>query len=451
VTPSARLAAAIEVLDDVSAQKAPADQVLKAWGKKHRFAGSGDRRAIAERTYQCLRARAQLAWAMGAPDGRALVLGALRQLDRLPVEDIDTLFSGEGHAPPPLTSAERKRLDVEPDAPPPEVAAGVPEFIARALEARFGETWMAEAKALVQPRAPVDLRVNGLAGGLRGALNLLERDGIIDAEPSPLSARGLRLPPQFAADIQKTRPYTTGWIEVQDEGSQIAAALAGARPGWLVVDYCAGGGGKTLALAAQMQRQSLQDDEEDQVPRPPSGDKGRLVACDVNKRRLDAIPERLKRAGAKAELRLTGQDGQGTEDLAGLADLVLVDAPCSGSGTWRRRPEGAWRLTPDDVARLAALQLAILTRASGLVKPGGRLAYVTCSILSDENDAVAEAFAAARPEFRPVSIAAAAATPDLTEAGRARLAELAEGGHTVQLTPHRTGTDGFFIALFERS
>jgi 16S rRNA (cytosine967-C5)-methyltransferase len=433
VTPAARLNAAIEVLDAIAAARGPADQVLKAWGKKHRFAGSGDRKAIAEQTYQALRARSQLAWAMGAPDGRALVLGALRQLDRLSVEEIEALFSGEGHAPAALTAAERKRLAAEPEAAPPEVAAGVPDFIAKALQARYGEAWMAEAQALVQPRAPVDLRVNGLAGGLQGALNLLEREGILDADPAPLSVWGLRLPPQFATDIQKTRTYATGWIEVQDEGSQIAAALAGAKPGWIVVDYCAGGGGKTLALAAQMRRS------------------GRLIACDVNKRRLDAIPERLKRAGATAEMRLTGTDGEGTEDLAGLADLVLVDAPCSGSGTWRRRPEGAWRLTQEDVTRLAELQQNILARAAGLVKPGGRLVYVTCSILAEENDAVAAAFAAANPEFAPVPIANAAATPDLTDLARDRLAELAAGGHTVQLTPHRTGTDGFFIALFERS
>jgi 16S rRNA (cytosine967-C5)-methyltransferase len=177
---------------------------------------------------------------------------------------------------------------------------------------------------------------------------------------------------------------------------------------------------------------------------------GRLIACDVNARRLEAIPERLQRAGARAELRRTGAEGQGADDLEGQADLVLVDAPCSGSGTWRRRPEGAWRLTVGDVARLSALQSAILARAARLVRPGGRLAYVTCSILSDENDAVAARFAAAHPDFRPVPVASAAETPALTDQARATLARLAGDGHTVQLTPHRTGTDGFFIALFER-
>ncbi len=318
-------------------------------------------------------------------------------------------------------------------APPPEVAAGVPAFVAEALKRQFGRAWLAEAQALVQPRAPVDLRVNALRGPVDKALSLLAHDRV-DAERAPLSAWGLRLPPELAADIHKTRAFTSGWVEVQDEGSQLAAFLAAARPGETVVDYCAGGGGKTLALAMEM------------------AGEGRLVACDVSRRRLEAIPERLERAGAAAELRRTGPEGQGTEDLDAAADLVLVDAPCSGSGTWRRRPEGAWRLTPAGVARLSELQGAILSQAARLVRPGGRLVYVTCSILAEENEAVAEGFAAADPAFRPVPVAAAArASPALTDAARDRLAALADGGHTVQLTPHRTGTDGFFVALFERS
>jgi 16S rRNA (cytosine967-C5)-methyltransferase len=225
----------------------------------------------------------------------------------------------------------------------------------------------------------------------------------------------------------------TVWVEVLDEASQIAAARAGAAPGWTVVDYCAGGGGKTLAMAAAMRGQ------------------GRLIACDVHAKRLAALPERLERAGARAEVRRTGLNGEGTEDLAAQADLVFVDAPCSGSGTWRRHPEGAWRLTPETVERLSALQGEILARASGLVKPGGRLLYATCSVLAQENDAVASGFAAAHPQFRPLAIAEAAKTPALTDAARQRLAELSDHGHTLQLTPRRAGTDGFFLALFERT
>jgi 16S rRNA (cytosine967-C5)-methyltransferase len=431
VTPAARLAAAIEILDRIEASKLPADQVLKAWGKANRFAGSGDRRAIAERVYQALRGRARAAWAFEGDSPRALVLGSLAA-EGQSAEEIAVLFSGEGRAPAALTGAERASLGRDLGEAPDWARAGVPPYVAELLRAQYGDAWAEEAAALVAERAPVDLRVNGLAGPVEGAIRLLATNEI-KPERTPFSAWGLRLPAALAPDIQKTRAYTTGWIEVQDEGSQVAAFLAGAQPGWTVIDYCAGGGGKTLALAQQMRRQ------------------GRLIASDLDGRRLNNITERLGRAGAKAEVRKIGAEGQGTEDLADLCDLVLVDAPCSGSGTWRRHPEGAWRLQSATVERLAALQAGILSRASSLVRPGGRLAYVTCSIIDAENAQVAAGFAAAHPEFRPLPIARTAATSDLTEAGRARLAELADGGHTVQLTPRRAGTDGFFIALFERS
>ena len=209
--------------------------------------------------------------------------------------------------------------------------------------------------------------------------------------------------------------------------------MSGAAPGMTVVDYCAGGGGKTLALAAAMQRS------------------GRLVALDVNAKRLDALAPRLARAGAAAEMRRIGTDGEGTSDLEGAADVVFVDAPCSGAGTWRRHPEAAWRLTPETVARMAVLQSAILARAARIVAPGGRLVYATCSVLDAENREVAQGFAAARPAFRPVAVADAVRTPRLTEAAADRLAACADPGHMLQLTPRRTQTDGFFAALFERA
>lgn len=431
MTPSARLAAAIEVIDQTAAVRGPADAVLKAWGKAHRFAGSKDRKALAEIVYSAFRARARSAWGLEADDGRALVLGELRWAEGLPVDEIAALFSGEGHAPPPLTAAERERLETRPEAAPEWVQAGVPAWIAERLQAQFGAAWREEARAAIVPRAPVDLRVNSLRGDVAGALRLLAHEEV-SPERTPYSALGLRLPPAFARDVQALRAFTSGWIEVQDEGSQILAALAGASTGETVVDYCAGGGGKTLALAASMQG------------------RGRLIASDVNGRRLNAMGERLARAGAAAEIRRLGAEGEGMEDLQGAADLVLVDAPCSGSGTWRRHPEAAWRLDPAGVERLAALQAAILGRAARLVKPGGRLVYATCSLLEAENHAVAAAFAAAHPDFVPRPVAEAAQTPVLTDPGRARLSALAAGGHTLQLTPHSAGTDGFFAALFQR-
>jgi 16S rRNA (cytosine967-C5)-methyltransferase len=296
---------------------------------------------------------------------------------------------------------------------------------------------MDEAQALVGQRAPLDLRVNRIRGSPEQAMSLLKVDGLAP-EPTPFSALGLRLNLKSAPDIQATRAFKTGWVEVQDEASQIAAALAGARPGMTVVDYCAGGGGKSLAMAAAMWRSG-------------AGQLGRLVAADVNSRRLNAMAERLGRNDAVVELRQLGADGEGAGDLLGRADLVFVDAPCSGSGTWRRHPEGAWRLTPEAITRLARLQGRILSQAATLVTPGGRLAYATCSVFAAENDAVAQAFAIANPAFRPLAITQAAQTPELTDSARLRLAELAGDGHTLQLTPRRSGTDGFFLALFERS
>ena len=433
MTPGARLQAAIEVLDQIQASRAPADGVLKSWGREHRFAGSGDRRAIAERVYTVLRARVRLSYLMSGEDGRALLLGALKHLDALTIDEIDAICCGE-RCPAPLSDEERALLSAAAPDLPDWVEAGVPEFIAQSFKEQFGEAWIDEAQDLITPRAPVDLRINTLRAGIDdpvgGALRLMAHEGFTP-KPSPLSALGLRLPPAAAPDVQKLRAYTSGWIEVQDEASQIAGFLADARPGQTVVDYCAGGGGKTLIFAQTMQG------------------RGRLIACDVNAKRLAVIPERLARATARADIRRTGEDGSGLDDLAGRADLVFVDAPCSGSGTWRRHPEGAWRITPASIGRLADLQLAILTRAARLVKPGGRLAYATCSVLAQENGAVADMFAAACPDFVPLPITEAARTPNLTDQARETLGRIADG-HRLQLTPHRSGTDGFYLALFTR-
>jgi len=427
LTPAARIAAAIEIIDEIGRTRGAADEVVRRWGKDHRFAGSKDRKAIAEHVFVALRGRAQSAWRMEADDGRALMLGALAG----DFDAIDALFSGEGHGPPPPTPAERRNLQRNLDTAPDHVQAGAPEWLAASLKSRFGADWISETRAAILPRAPVDLRVNALSGDVAGALKLLEYEGVAP-ERMLFSAYGLRLPPGFATDVHSLKAFTTGWIEVQDEASQVAASLARARPGDLVVDYCAGGGGKSLALAAAM------------------GGVGRLVAADVDPRRLGALDERARRARARIERRVIGPAGQGMEDLQAGADLVFVDAPCSGSGTWRRHPEAAWRLDRQSISRLATLQARILGQAADLVRPGGRLVYATCSLLAEENDAVSRGFLAARDDFRPACITAAAQVSGLTEGGRLRLAALADSGHTLQFTPRRTGTDGFFVALFKR-
>ena len=408
MTPSARLAAAASVLDSIAQGRQPAEAVLKAWGAANRYAGSKDRRAIADRVYKVLRARGRLSWIMGGrEDGRALVIGSLAALDGLTLEEIEALHSGDGYGPRPLSKQERSRITAGEGGLPGWVQAGLPEFVVEDFKATFGDRWTEEARELMQPRAPIDLRVNPARATVEDVEAELREAGL---EPvrTPRSPVGLRLPSEPPPNVQALEAFKSGRIEIQDEGSQIVCALAGAAPGMTVVDYCAGGGGKTLGLAAAMQGL------------------GTLVASDVVAKRLENIRPRLARAGVEAELRLIGQNGGGMEDLNGQADLVFVDAPCSGSGTWRRRPEDAWRLTAEEVERLHALQVRILGQAARLVKPGGRLAYVTCSMLSRENEASADAFEAAYPDFAPV-------------------------GARRRLSPASTNTDGFFFALYERT
>lgn len=416
MTPAARLTAAASILDSIAQGKHPAEMVLKAWGQQNRYAGSKDRRAIADRVYKVLRARGRLIWIMGGrEDGRALVIGSLSALDGLPLEEIEALHSGEGHGPRPLSKQERSRLAAGEGDLPGWVASGLPEFVVEDFKATWGEGWTEQARALMAPRAPIDLRVNATADVDAVEAELRQAD--LSPERTPWSPWGLRLASEPPPNVQALDAFRDGRIEIQDEGSQVVCALAGAAPGMTVVDYCAGGGGKTLGLAQAMKGE------------------GRLVASDVVRKRLDNIQPRLDRAGVEAELVLLGQNGGGLEALNGQADLVMVDAPCSGSGTWRRRPEDAWRLTAEEVERLHALQVRILGQASKLVKPGGRLAYVTCSMLTAENEASADAFEAAHTEFFPVAVTA----PWGGEATRLRM------------SPASTNTDGFFFALYERA
>lgn len=433
MTPAARLAAAASILDSIAQGRQPAESVLKAWGVANRFAGSKDRRAIADRVYKVLRARGRLVWAMGGrEDGRALVIGSLSLIDGLPLEEIEALHSGDGYGPRPLSKQERSRLTAAGEGELPGwVASGLPEFAVEDFKATYGDRWAEEARELMAPRAPIDLRVNGLLATVHEVEGELREAGL-SPEPTPYSSFGLRLASEPPPNVQALEVFKAGHIEIQDEGSQIVSWLAGARPGLTVVDYCAGGGGKTLALAQAMQAQ------------------GTLVACDVVQKRLDNIRPRLTRAGVAADLCLLGQNGGGIEDLNGQVDIVFVDAPCSGSGTWRRRPEDAWRLTPEEVERLHALQVRILSQASQLVKPGGRLVYVTCSMLSRENEASVAAFEAAHPEFAPVSVASALSDAALNSEGAATLAAKADG-HRLRLSPASTNTDGFFVALYERA
>ena len=427
MTPAARLQAAADLLDEIRQSRAPAESVFKEWGRTHRYAGSKDRRAIADKVYQCLRNQARLSFAMGSEDGRALVIGALHLIDATPLSEIDKLYSGEGYGPKPLTLDERQRIGADDGDLPQWLKAGLPEFVAERLQRVYGDDWIVEAEALMLPRAPIDLRVNGDRAPLAEGMKMLG----YKPEFTPFSAFGLRLPADPPPNIRSLPAFGQGRIEIQDEGSQLAGFIAGAKPGMTVVDYCAGGGGKTLALLQAMNNE------------------GRLIASDVELTRLNNIRPRLKRAGLEADLRQLGPNGEGMEDLEGQADLVLVDAPCSGSGVWRRRPETAHKLTLSEVERLHGLQVAILGRAAKLVKPGGRLVFATCSILLDENEDSAAAFEAAHPEFAPLPIKEAVKVDQIDPEGAEKLTTLANG-HQLRLSPASSDTDGFFVSLYTR-
>ncbi|MDP3401925.1 MAG: RsmB/NOP family class I SAM-dependent RNA methyltransferase, partial [Brevundimonas sp.] len=282
MTPAARLAAAASILDSIAQGRQPAEVVVKAWGQQNRYAGSKDRKAIADRVYKVLRARGRLSWIMGGrEDGRALVIGSLATLDGLSLEEIEALHTGDGYGPGPLSKHERGRLAIKDSELPGWVEAGLPEFVVEDLKATFGEGWAAEAHALMAPRAPIDLRVNGAVATVEDVEAELRAAGL-SPEPMPWSPWGLRLTSEPPPNIQALEGFKAGRFEVQDEGSQVVTWLADARPEMTVVDYCAGGGGKTLALAQAMQG------------------KGRLVACDVVQKRLDNILPRLARAGVEA-------------------------------------------------------------------------------------------------------------------------------------------------------
>jgi 16S rRNA (cytosine967-C5)-methyltransferase len=427
MTPAARLSAAIEVLGDIETRRRPATEALKDWGLSHRFAGSKDRAAIASLVYDALRRKASAAWIMGEATPRATLLGALRLQRGLDAEAIARLCSGERFAPEPLTDTERERLaNGTLEGAPAPVAGDFPEWIEPSLRRLFGDDLVPELQALAA-RAPLDLRVNTLKVASRDeAHDAIPHLGAIETTLSPL---GLRIAPSEdgrGPAVQVEPEFLKGWIEIQDEGSQLAALLSGAKPGEQVVDLCAGGGGKTLALAAMMDNQ------------------GQIYATDNDARRLAPIHDRLARAGARnVQVRTPRGRADAIGDLDGRMDLVLVDAPCTGIGTWRRNPDAKWRLRPGSLDIRRAEQVAVLDRAARLVRPGGRIAYITCSILPEENDEALDALLERQTDLQVVP-----ATEVLEAAGLAFLGErvhLTRSG--LQLSPRATGTDGFYIGI----
>lgn len=396
MTPSARLAAAADILDGLTMDR-PVDPQLKAWARSNRFAGSGDRRAIADRLYTCLRQRRSAARQGGGETGRAIVLGSLRVNDHLKPSEIETLCTG-GYGLAPLTDAECTALAASPAYASEAERLDWPDWLYPAAHEAFGDDTASELDALRQ-RAPLDVRVNTLLTTLPEARAALLAEGI-DTQPVAASATALRLLP--GAALLNTAAFRDGWVEPQDAASQAIACFADAQPGETVLDFCAGAGGKTLALAAAM------------------ANEGHLLAHDIDPRRMSALPERANRARAT----LIRQVSRGQVEAASC-DRVLVDAPCSGSGSWRRDPLGKWRLTPERLEQLGTAQEQALEQAARFVRPGGTLTYATCSVLPIENTRQVTEFLAKMPDF-------------LLE-------------DTLSLWPARDATDGFYGAQLRRT
>ena len=434
MTPGARIEAAIQLLDEIDKARAPADDVVGEYFRRHRFAGVKDRAAISGHIYAVLRHRAALDWWLGrmAPSlshhGRTRLFVALLLIEEWSPQEIKDACDGDRFRPPRLSSDEERLLDMIAGAKlvhrdmSPDVAGNYPTWLRPHLEAALGPSLPREIAALNEA-APLDLRVNVLKSDREKARAALKRADI-DAVRTPLSPIGLRVferIPLATLDV-----FKSGALEVQDEGSQIAALLADAKPGTRVVDFCAGAGGKTLALAASMDN------------------RGHLVACDVSAHRLERATQRLRRAGVSIVQRqpLSGHRDKWVKRHAQGFDRVLVDAPCTGTGTWRRNPDAKWRLKPEDLAELAALQADILDSAQRLVKPGGRLVYVTCSLLREEDESQVEHFLATHADFSLIPIAEIWRT---VIGGDAPIRD-----PMLRLTPARNGTDGFFVAAMER-
>ncbi|HVP83566.1 MAG TPA: RsmB/NOP family class I SAM-dependent RNA methyltransferase [Rhizomicrobium sp.] len=420
MTPSARLQAAIEILEHLQKSTQPADRLLRDWARSHRFAGSKDRAAIAERVYAVLRHSFSFAWRMQSGDPRSAVIASLLN-DDIPLAQIECLFDGSRYGPSTLDNRERSQITVTPSGAIPCSAEGeFPQFLQAELERALGLNLLAEMKALTG-RAPVDLRVNSLK---------VERDEVLDkllaegysAECTRFSPYGIRLPSSVGlSSLGRHGLFEAGAFEFQDEASQIASLLARAQPGERVLDLAAGAGGKSLALASEMKN------------------RGKIVACDIDERRLAALRPRALRAGAS----IIDTHVLKREPPDGLFDLVFVDAPCSGTGVWRRQPELRGRLTPARLTDLMSIQDRLLDQAAAKVGPAGRLVYATCSILPCENEDRVMAFLSHHPGFRLSNVGAI-----WRETGGA--VDLPLPDDFFRASPYVTGTDGFFVGVLVR-
>ncbi len=425
-----RIQAAAEVLEDILERKTPATMALRDWGKAHRFAGSKDRSAIGNYVHDALRRKSSIGFRMDSETPRALALGAAVFEGGQTAQGLAEAFDGDTHAPENLSADELAKLggSINIEGAPDWIQADVPEWIWPAFENNFAEEAVTEGKALTA-RPPLDLRVNTIKSHLAREHDKLKDHG---AEPCAISPTGLRIK-ALAGDgrlpnIQIEESYQTGAVEIQDEGSQIVSLLIDAKPGDKVLDYCAGGGGKSLALAADMQNQ------------------GSVFGFDIDKRRLAPLYQRAQRAGADI-IDVRQPPSEGLKDLVGKMDRVLIDAPCTGVGTWRRKPDAKWRLNEDALERRNNEQRSVLNSAKGFVRPGGLMFYVTCSMLAEENEAQIYAFLEDNKNFTLLSAGEVWEEKFGAEAPK----PWSTDGCTLTLTPASTNTDGFFFAVMEKN
>ncbi len=427
MTPAARIAAAIDLLEIVEgAPKRPADAVANDFFRSRRYIGSGDRRAVSDRVWTILRTRRRLGWWLAeAPRSPRLLVAASLLLEGWSKSGVAQAFSGGQFAAAPLDKREAAALSpieghtLDHPRMPDAVRYEVPDWLLPLLADRFGPALPAEMAALSQP-ATLDLRVNLLKGGRDQAQAALAAEGW-EARPTPFSPWGLRI--EGRRPVTDGPAFQSGLVEIQDEGSQLIAAMVGAAPGMRVADWCAGAGGKTLALAGIMEN------------------RGQIVACDVSAPRLDGAVRRLRRAGVhNVERHLVETGDKWLKRRAGTFDRVLVDAPCTGTGTWRRNPDARLRLKDTDLAELVPKQARILDTAQTLVRKGGRLVYATCSLLEEENEAQVRGFLLRHTDFTVLPLGRAwPFTPPAPVPG-----------DFLSLTPARHATDGFFAAVLER-
>ncbi|MDD9908512.1 MAG: RsmB/NOP family class I SAM-dependent RNA methyltransferase [Ahrensia sp.] len=419
--------AAIDILSDIERRKRPVSEALKAWGLDHRFAGSSDRAAIGNIVYDALREKSSTHFLMDSDKTRRLVLGTLLRRWDFDPQALNAELSQDRHAPDLLTDAEIEPFKTRQlgDAPG-HIQADMPEWLVPSLQANFDADWIDEAKALAG-RPPLDIRANTLKTDRRKLAGQLGR---IKLAETCIARQGLRVAAAKGAgrqpNLQADPAFQKGRFEVQDEGSQIVSELVFAQPSEQVLDFCAGAGGKTLALAATM------------------GNRGQIHAYDTDKHRLKPIFERLKRAGVRsAQVHTPGTD---LSALVGRMDRVVVDAPCTGSGTWRRHPHAKWKLTKETLEQRLTQQEEVLSEAAPFVRPGGFFVYITCSILPEENENQVVAFLADNAEFELLS--AGEVWQDLY--GFDKPQPWSADMKSITLTPASTGTDGFYFAVMGR-